>query len=373
MTDLQERKGPRRHRVLIYLFAAAFTVLLYWLLGFIVNDIGNLPGPSYAELEESRLDSRLTDQVEQLQAEIEEVQRDIAARENRQARLRDSTDNSRQTMDQLLEIQRQQLEDEVALAPEERQAMAEAKQSFLANQQRYQELNAELADREEQLRELEDQTRGATDLVDRAREPIRAEYETLLERHNLKVGALKLSLLVPLLLLSGLLLLKARRSNYVTLVYALGIAVALKVTAVMHEHFPTRYFKYILILAMIAVVLKILHYLLKMVAHPRTDWLLKQYREAYESFLCPVCGYPIRRGPLKYLAWSPRSIRKLAAVPGSAGEEEGPYTCPACTTPLYEKCDSCGAVRPSLLPACDKCGAVKPLAGEHGPAAAKAS
>src|SRR5206468_11254740 len=97
---------------------------------------------------------------------------------------------------------------------------------------------------------------------------------------------------------------------YAPLIYALSIALMLKVALVMHEYFPSRYFKYVLILVCLAVVLRVLVYLLRMIAFPKRDWLLKQYREAYEAFLCPICEYPIRRGPLKYLFWNRRSIRK---------------------------------------------------------------
>jgi predicted RNA-binding Zn-ribbon protein involved in translation (DUF1610 family) len=93
-----------------------------------------------------------------------------------------------------------------------------------------------------------------------------------------------------------------------------------------------------------------------MIAFPKKDWLLKQYREAYEAFFCPICDYPIRRGPLKYMFWSRRSIRKLQVPPVSPNGTEEPYTCPMCATKLFEECPSCHAIRHSLLPACEKCG-----------------
>ena len=62
--------------------------------------------------------------------------------------------------------------------------------------------------------------------------------------------------------------------------------------AVMRQYFPSRYFNYALILAALTIVLQILIHLVRMVASPKTDWLLKQYREAYEAFLCPMCSYP---------------------------------------------------------------------------------
>jgi len=100
-----------------------------------------------------------------------------------------------------------------------------------------------------------------------------------------------------------------------------------------------------------------------MVAFPKTDWLLKQYREAYEAFLCPMCSYPIRRGPLKYMSWTRRTIKKMTAQAAASGNvADEPYVCPMCSTRLYEECENCRAVRHSLLPSCQKCGQLRPLA-----------
>jgi hypothetical protein len=86
---------------------------------------------------------------------------------------------------------------------------------------------------------------------------------------------------------------------------------------------------------------------------------LRQYREAYERFFCPVCDYPIRRGPLKYVFWSRRTIKHLHFPPQTPPPADEPYTCPACGTLLFEKCAVCGNVRHSLLPVCNHCGDVK--------------
>ena len=171
----------------------------------------------------------------------------------------------------------------------------------------------------------------------------------------LRVASYKLLFLTPLLLIGVYLYLRFRTGTYWALVYAFGGAVLTKVGFVMHEYFPEQYFKYILILTMLAVAIRVSVYLLRLVANPRQDWLLKQYREAYEAFLCPICNHPIRRGPLKFMSWTRKSIRRFVNPPATVVEE--PYTCPACSTNLCKKCN-CGAIRHSLLPACDKCGDV---------------
>ena len=75
-----------------------------------------------------------------------------------------------------------------------------------------------------------------------------------------------------------------------------------------------------------------------------------------------MCNFPIRRGPLKYLSWNRRSLKKLTATPESVPTADEPYVCPACGTRLFEECGDCHAIRHALLPACSKCGKEKALA-----------
>ena len=131
-----------------------------------------------------------------------------------------------------------------------------------------------------------------------------------------------------------------------------------KVSLVIHEYFPTRYFKYILITVLLLAVGRLLVHFIRTVAFPKAQWLVKQYREAYERFLCPVCEYPVRIGPRRFLYWTRRTVNKTIPQKEQAGEEEE-YTCPSCGTALFEKCPSCGKIRHSLLPHCRHCGAGK--------------
>jgi len=365
MTKLVAHKGQWTHRFLIRLFAVIFGILAYWLLGFVTEDIGDWPGPSYTDIEKRLLDPALLDTAAALKKKVSETERRIGDVQLRQQQLRDSTTNSQMTMNQLLEIQRLSLQKGVTPSAEEQKALAESEQLFLSNQAGYQRLNEQVVQLNEELRDLQDKDRTNEELLQRQRKPIQQEYESLLRRHNLNVAAAKLAVLVPLLVLGVVLVLKKRSSAYAVAIYAFGIAVLIKVARVMHEHFPSRYFKYVLVLAAIGVVIAILSYLVRMLIAPRKEWLLKQYREAYEAFMCPICGYPTRRGPLKFMLWTRRSIRKsqFQLQPAAAAGADEPYTCPSCGTRLYEECPACRATRHSLLPSCEKCGSVKPLPG----------
>ncbi len=357
-----DSRGPRTHRVLVYGFSLLFAVLVYWLLGFVVRDLAAWPGPVYADLEKEMLSAELLQESQELRDQITSAKQAIAEQQQRQTVLRDSTANSERTMNQLLEIQRMKLQQNTRLSDAESQALGESEQLFLDNQRGYQTLNEEVSSLSERLRGLESRDRALQKNLEGARAPVREEYHRLQTRHQLKVAALKLAFLVPLLAIAVWLFLRKRASSYVLLNHGFGLAVLVKVGMVMHEHFPRRYFKYVLIGAALALVVRVLVGLLRMVAHPRFDWLLKQYREAYEHHLCPICSYPIRRGPLKYLFWNRRSVGKLRLPAADPTAPEEAYICPACGTSLYETCPSCGGVRHALLPVCPRCGAQKNLA-----------
>ncbi len=361
MSVTPPQKGPWTHRLLVYFFTVLFGLLIYWLLGFVMRDIETWPGPNFAEIEKRLGDPKLAQEATSVQTQIDEAKRATESRQQRQKVLRDSTSNSEKTMNQLLELQKLTLQKGLTPSAEEAKALAESERLFLANQTKYQEMNDQIAALSEQLGDLETRQRDLQAKLATQREPIQQEYNRLQSRHQFRLAACKLGILLPLLALAVWLFLKKRTSLYAALIHGFGLALLLKVGMVMHEYFPTRYFKYVLILIAIALVTRILTYLLRAMAFPKLDWLLKQYREAYERHFCPVCNHPIRRGPLKHLFWTRASLKKLH-VPeaGTVGTDE-PYTCPVCATALFEECSACKHIRHSLLPACAHCGALKPV------------
>ncbi len=354
-------------RFLVGLFTIVFCLLFYWLLGFVVRDIATWPGPVYADIERKVLDPGLADKEVALRSQLEEVNRTIKEQRDRQQVLRDSTSNSELTMNRMLEIQKLSLEKGIASTAAERDALVKSREVFLANQAQYQRINEDVSRLSEEARRLEAEQRNVTKELNTHRPRVQQEYQVLYERHQLKLAGAKLAFLLPLLAAAVFLFVKKRAGLYAPLIYAFGLAVLVKATMVMHEHFPTRYFKYVLLLVAIGLVAAVLIHLLRSIAFPKSEDLLKQYREAYERFLCPVCAFPARRGPLKYLFWTRRSVTKLRVPPSSGGAEDEPYSCPACGTRLFEVCASCQTIRPSLLPTCPKCGGHKDISTPSTP------
>lgn len=363
MSDEPRRKGPWYHRVLVGVFSFLFGLLIFWLLGFVLHDLGTWPGPDWQAIEREVVDDELLAESEQLDEQTQAIERTISRLQQRQADLRDSADSAERTMNQLLEIQRLALEKDQTVSDAERASLEEAKQLFLTNQRQYQQISEQVADLRQQREELQDQQRELQPRLESQREEAREIFEQRRQRHRLAMAAVQLAVLAVLFVAAVWMVLRWRHSIYVPLVYAFGIAVALRAGMVLREHFPARYFKYVLILVAIAGVGYLLVWLLRRVARPSADWLLRQYRDGYERFLCPICEYPIRRGPLRYRFWTRRSIKKMSAKVGEPADEsaETEYVCPSCATRLYEACGNCGHPRPSLLPACPHCGTTKPV------------
>ena len=359
MSVAKKPDAPKIQRFLIVFFSVSLTILLYWLLGFALDDIGGMPGPEYANVEKRHLDKQLIERTVELNRQIEDNSRLQNDQKNRQALLKDSTRSSQETMNQLQEMQKLSLQKGLKPSDAEQKALADSETLFLSNQQKYEQINEDLAKLTELQRSLQAEKRGIEEKLERQREPARKEFEGLTRRHEIGIGTLKLVLLIPLLLIVVFIYFKGRTSVYVPLISAAGIALLSRVTMVMHEYFPTRLFKYILIGVAIALVCYLLVYLIRMAAFPKKEWLLKKYRESYEKFFCPICGFPIRRGPHKYLFWSGRSVAKQTATIVSTAEGEKAYSCPSCGSTLHEKCNSCQSIRYALLPYCEHCGSEK--------------
>ncbi|MFH1739443.1 MAG: hypothetical protein ABIH23_10590 [bacterium] len=362
MKEETKRQGPWTHRFLICTFSISLTLLLFWLLGFIQHDIGRLPGPNRLEIEKQYVDEALTDRLVDLKKEQQSITTQIENQREIQEILRTSTSSSQQTMNQLLDMHRLNLERGVTPTEVEHDALAESEALFLDNQKKFQEANTTIAALSEQARNIERDIGLLQEEIADKKEPAAEEFHQQVKEHEFKVASLKLSFLVPLLFIATWFVIKKRSGPYGPLVYAMFVAFFWRTGVVMHQHFPREFFKYIAIGAAIIIVLAFLIHLIRMIVSPKKDWLLKQYKEAYNKHLCPICSYPIERGPFKNAVWTSKgpSLRSPIAQ-GETFEEEKPYSCPSCGSRLFESCEKCSAVRPSLLPFCQACGTEKVL------------
>ena len=261
-----------------------------------MNDIGSLEGSKYEEIEARHLDQSLVTKKAAQDTQLADLTHQVENQQANQHLHETSSQNLQQTVNQLLELQKQGLEKNLSLSDEQKASQANAMSVFLANQQKYQELSQNLARLLQQKQSLEDSQQKLEDQLEDQRRPARADFETLSARHRWTVAFWQLAVLLPLLGIGVFLAVKKRGSLYFPLYLAFGGATLVKVGLVVHEYFPSRYFHYILIGALIVVVARVLIHFLRATAAPKLATLLKQYREAYECFLRAVCEYPIRTG-----------------------------------------------------------------------------
>jgi hypothetical protein len=93
-----EPRGTWWQRLLIASFSLALTLLFFWALGFILQDIGRLPGPDWNRLSGDRLDPVMAATTARLQEEQATIKRKIENEERRRQVLRDSTATSQKTL-----------------------------------------------------------------------------------------------------------------------------------------------------------------------------------------------------------------------------------------------------------------------------------
>jgi hypothetical protein len=359
-TKMKEKptRGTWGVRILIRLFTVVLAILIFWLLGFLVKDIKSIKGPEYNKIEQRHVDQALVEKNKQVKRQIAELEREIANKNDQKRLVGDSSENLLRTINQLLELQKLSIQKGLAFSESEKGNLAVSLTNFLENQKTYQGLNQGIADLTSKKLQLEEDKRQIEQQITKDKEPAQKEFQKQSESHRLKLAFYQLLILVPLLLVAGLLLLRQRASIYFPLFLAFGGATLVKVGLVVHEYFPSRYFKYVLLLALLGVVARLLVQFIRTVAYPKMDWLLRQYREAYERFMCPVCEYPIRTGPRRFLYWTRRTVHKILPQGDASGKAE-PYSCPSCGTLLFEECLSCHNIRHSLLGYCEHCGAKK--------------
>ena len=366
----RRRRGTLGQRALLGLLGGLLALLLGWLLGFVVRDVDRLEGPRYETFERRLVGDERMERLTALARERDELLRRIGRQHEVQGHLERSAASARGTMEQLLDVHRLQLEKAVEPTEAEQRALAEGERLFLEAQASFQAANASIAALDEERVRTEEAVRRLEEELAPLREQAQREFQEAFRGHRIRVAALKLGILLPILALSVWLVLARRRSPYRILALALLFAASWRVGWVIHEHFPTEVFKYIATGTGIAVVVAAITVLVRRAVTPPREVLLHQNREAYRRHLCPVCAEPILRGPLRWARWSRNGPRELVGRREEPGAEaERPYVCPSCGTTLFARCEVCRAIRHTLLPYCESCGTAREIGAPPPPPA----
>jgi len=205
-------KGTWIHRFAIRLFTLVLAVLIFWVLGFFVDDIRGIRGPDYAAIEKKHLDKDLVAKREALEKQIGDLTRQIENQTEKQRVVGDSSRNLQQTINQLIELQKLGMQKSVAFSATEQANFTSSLNLFLDNQKKYQELSQTVSDMLERKQGIVREKEQAEQEIERQRQPARDEYKTLSEKHRLKLAFLQLAILLPILVVAAIVIIKKRSS-----------------------------------------------------------------------------------------------------------------------------------------------------------------
>ena len=335
--------------------SVVFGLLFYWLLSFVLEDLHFVSEPSYKTITAEFVDKQLKEKRKRLNESISQVNRNIRGMEEKQKFLNKSSASAERLMAQLLETQKVKIVKRSDLSIQELNTLSKNQALLSNNAQKYQVLNDKIAELARVRQQHETERSDTSAKIQEQEDKGRDKYDALMEKHRIKVAFGQLLFMLPFALFAGYLISRKRESKYRLMYFAMIGAIAVQVFFVIQQYFPERYFKYIVIVFSLLVVARLLVLMVRNFEKPQDLLLIKQYRKAYEAFMCPICDYTIRMGPLKFLLNRKKMAKNGAFyAPGDTNEE--PYTCPSCGTGLFEKCVKCKNVRHSLLPHCKSCG-----------------
>lgn len=357
MEKVNEKKGPRGYRFLVMSLNVVFALLVYWLLGFVMDDIANRPGPVLQVIQKKYQDPILVKEKKAINEQIKKRLNTINEQQQQQKILETSIHSYSDTMNQLLDLQKASIQKGITFSSESQKNLQNVTAFYLDYQKQFQDLNHFITKDNIEVQRLQNRVQEIDTMLGTQNVQAEKEYNSLWISHNWAIAGLQLLALVPLLLITAYLYRKYRKGPYNVMIIAVGVAVFLKISMVMHDYFPSYIFKYALILALIYMTARALVSKLRMIESPNHPWLMKQYSEAYQKNTCPMCQFVFKPGISKF--FSMENKKTISTPDYQYLNTIDAYTCPCCGQMLFEKCSSCSHLRYSLLSYCDTCGTQK--------------
>lgn len=164
-------KGPWFQRFLISFFTVVLAVLVFWVLGFLMEDIESIEGPRYRDIEEQYVDRGLVEKSKQLAEEIAGTDREIDAKREEMRIVSDSSLNLQGTINQLIELQKLTIQKSLSLPEAHSSNLSESLAGFLESQKLYQAHSAELSRLAERKRALESERLKLEKTIEEQRKP----------------------------------------------------------------------------------------------------------------------------------------------------------------------------------------------------------
>ncbi len=357
MSVQRKTKSPLGLRLAILTGSVALSLLLIWIMGYLLKDIGNFRTVTSQEILDRHVGVELRESMESQSLIIDRIKQNLGENADRQQYLHESIDTFSRTLDQMIRLS-QAVGAVETPAEKDSDVVAISQRQFLAFQGDLQSAKDKELTLTSQLRTEENTLRDLRKVFEEREREARKEWQAIDRRQSFWAAAAKLAFLFPWMAFACWLYLSKRSSLWAPMVYAVDVAVVWRVVWVIHEYFQPDVFRYLLLIVAILICVFILIHLIRSAAQPALAILIRRYREAYRKGQCPTCGFPILMGGEGERAMA---IRRLAGkrvtiqIDGDAMEAR-PYACPSCGEGLFHKCRKCGQTRHTLLPTCRHCG-----------------
>lgn len=350
----QKRSAPFALRAAIGFLSVLLALFFIWLLSFVLNDIGDLPGPDFNAIQQRHVPEAKQTEANELKAQHDAIEKQIKRQQEIQDTLQHSMGNAETALTKIADLQRLSLEGGGEPSAVDQQAMENARTRFYNAQDKFESANETITSLNSERHQLSQAIESNQKELQEFRNKASTEYNDAFRSHQLKIAALKLAVVVPLLFFAAWLVRRKRGSIYQPFHWAALCSTFWMTWLVMWDHFPRDFFKYIAILAAILILGAFLIWAIRSASRPRKAIVVKRYREAYQNHRCPVCDFPILRGAFRQAIWTKRGPKVSSESASQAVPAR--YTCPSCGEGLFDSCGECGEITQTLLPFCSGCG-----------------
>ena len=133
-----EKKGPKRYRVLVITLNMVLGLLLYWFLGFVMDDISQQPGPDIQRIQQKYQDPAFVNEDKQINEELQKLNNKITEQQQQQKILETSITSYRDTMNQLLDLQKVSIQKGVGVPEASQKNLQDVTDLYLNYQKQFQ-------------------------------------------------------------------------------------------------------------------------------------------------------------------------------------------------------------------------------------------
>lgn len=349
-------QGTRRQRWMMYFLTFLLAYLVHAATSALLSDFTVIPQPNVEQYNKKYLSKETTEQVDKLGEQLTQVNEQLNQAIARRQRLQENAATLKKTIDLLTAQTLANKQSGAQLSPDEVNAKATSLNLFLENQKQDQELGQSIITLTNQQQLVNEQHENAKKALEKQRLPATEEYDKAMEHYRFKVAMMQSGAICLLLIIATLFLLKSQQSKLKLIAIGVFLGIFLQALDTFYLYFPLFYFKYLVMAFLIGLTIHGLRSAIHFAQSNQVEVLLKRYRDAYTCFLCPMCEFPIRRGPMTFAYWTRRSLVNCRIESQHSAADDEPYTCPVCSTNLFKKCKKCQKTRYGLLPACQHCG-----------------